>query len=96
MDKASSFLDAARSHNMVVSGATIRIKEANTKIVRQRNWAMNKAKELIQQSSLPGAESPESDMKVRTITVKGDVVFKQERCDLKGSFRGAYSHLSLP
>ena len=93
---AKAFLEAAKSHVMTIGGQNIRIKKANTKIILQRNWAMKKAIELIQQSGVPGAATAKMDWQERTIKIKDDIVFKQEKLELKGSFLGAVSQLSLP
>ena len=57
---------------------------------------MKKAIELIQRSGVPGAATAKMDRQERTIKIKDDIVFKQEKLELKGSFLGAVSQLSLP
>ena len=93
---AGSFLEAAKSHTMVANGKNIRIKKTNTKIILQRNWSLKEAHKLVLQSGVPGAAAAKLDWQERVIKIGDDIVFKQSKFELKGSFLGVASHLALP
>ena len=68
---------------------------AKTARNKQRDWALTKAEELLTKDQ-PGKKVEKGRGSDRTVKVDGEVAFKQETEDAKGSFVAAYSRLSLP
>ena len=72
-----------------------RVAQANTKLGKQRNWALKKAEELLK------AAAPDGTVEVlrkpeRKVTVNSVTAFFQPPHVPRGSFEGQYSHLQLP
>ena len=93
-DSAEAFLKDAKAADKAtikVSGQDISLKLALTKLQRSRNWAINKAMELIKAAGGISVTREKGTLKI------GDsVVFSQPKGDPRGQFDGAYSHLVLP
>jgi hypothetical protein len=93
-ERALAALGGKGKHFTTIGGSEVSMKMDVTKINRERNWAIYKAKELI--ASSPGGANASIDMKERQIKVGGMIAFKQEQNDTQGSFCGVFSTLSLP
>ena len=91
-DAAKSFMKEAGSGQFPIQGITV--KPAMSKINRQRNYAIQKAEEMIKERA-PGKEV-KADLKQRIVTLEGSTVFEQTSSELGGTFRGTMSSLRLP
>ena len=85
-DAAKSFMKEAGSGQFPIQGITV--KPALGKINRQRNYAIQKAEEMIKEVK--------ADLKQRIVTLEGGTVFEQTSSELGGTFRGTMSSLRLP
>ena len=80
----------------------IKIRFAKTRKQMRRNWAMNKALELLKAEPLATNKQVEADWKVagnrghRSVKVDGVVAFDQNASDLSGDFKNNFVHLALP
>jgi hypothetical protein len=88
------FFDAAKDENLSVSGSTIKIKKGVSKFNKSRTWALLKGRDVVAASD--GGASATVDMKERCVKVGTDVVFQQGKDECRGSFCGAFAHLTLP
>ena len=100
-DAARDALTAMKDSEFTASGATIRIKQARSKLNGQRNVSIRKAEELIKAHG--GALGQEtkinwatSDPRVRTVTVNDTVAFCQGRNVVVGIFQHLFDDLVLP
>ena len=76
-------------------GKDVRIKRAITDLDRRRNWALNKADELVKAD--PRAARKKVEIKDRSVLVDGAVAYAQkERHDPSGQFDGEFANLKLP
>jgi hypothetical protein len=79
----------------------LKIEYARTRAQKARNWAIRKAEELIkvEMSKRSGKKSIKIDwtMPTRKIVFNDtEVVFQQEKEELRGKFLGSFAKLSLP
>ena len=82
--------------------SVLKIRPAKTKKQQHRNWAVNKAIELIKADPKSANAQQEVNWQVggkrshQQIKVNGQVVFEQCPSDYAGNFLGAFQHLFLP
>ncbi len=90
-----AFFDAVKDSSCTVLGKTLKIKKAVTKFNRSRNWALLKAKELIE--SAPGGTGATAQLgKDRNVKVGNVIAFEQKPHESRGTFLGPFSSLTLP
>ena len=101
--QARMITEGVRSRKLVLDGhAAVKIKPALTDIDKTRNWALSKAREIVQASPLNSEKSVTVQKGDRSGSVRGVYVndiaaFTQADRFAKGwSFVGSYSHLKLP
>ena len=77
-----------------VGGKKLRLISVKTACFKQRDWALNKAEELLKAEA--GEGTVEVDRKERKVKVNGAVAFEQEKEEARGSFQESFAHLALP
>ena len=92
-DAAREFLKAAGGECEML-GKKVDVKAAKTKFFRQRDWALGKAKEVLEKTK--GGKDATADWKSRVVKVGSTVAFEQEADEAAGHFCGKFAHLSLP
>ena len=95
-DEARNLVKAVKDRGVTyeVEGKKLRLAPAKTAFFKQRDWAFNKAEELLKANAAGG--KVEVERKERTVKVNGAEAFKQQKEDSKGSFLGSFAHLALP
>ena len=77
-----------------MGGKKLRLISVKTACFKQRDWALNKAEELLKAEA--GKGTVKVDRKERKVKVNGAVAFKQEKEEARGSFQESFAHLALP
>ena len=92
-DAAREFLKQAKGSTHL-RGASVSVRPGKSKLNAQRDWALHKARELLE------AAAPQKKVELvrnsRSVTVDSVVAFKQEKNEAGGTFCGNYGHLALP
>ena len=84
-----------------IDGNEFRVQNAKTRRQISRNWAVNKAKELLERDSRSQGKSVEIDWKdpaaknKRSVSANGQQAFVQNEDDFCGRFLEPYSHLFI-
>ena len=76
----------------------LKIARARTQFQRARNYAMRKAKELLDKYPLTQNQTTTIDwtMPTRTVNLNNTPLFSQGKLDLTGTFTSTYAHLTIP
>ena len=91
-DAAKKFSNEADATKFPIKD--IMVKPALSKINRQRNYAVQKAEEIIK-AKFPNKDA-QFDRKDRTLSIDGAAVFKQVPNELGGTFSGVMAGSNLP
>eukprot|EP00973_Karenia_brevis_P035902 4953134-Karenia_brevis.AAC.1 len=93
---AVAFLNKVKNESLEVNGSDIKFKKALTKVNAARNWALRKAKDLIDDASEGHHKPVKIDWPSRTVKANDVVAFSQIKSQLKGTFHAPFANLSLP
>ena len=85
-----------RGSEVRAQGTKLKVAPALTKLNKSRNWALNKAHELVRGAATDGATVEVQKKPERKVLVNGDPAFEQPKDVSKGSFVGLFTHLELP
>ena len=82
----------------LTGGTEVQVKPDRTKVNGQRNYALRAAADLIKMTPAASGKQVSIDWIgiPRAVKVNNTIAFEQQRDELKGSFRGEFSHLHLP
>ena len=85
-----------KDSSLKVGNESISPKYGLTKINGARNWALREAEKLIKDLMGGSPDDIETDWKKRIIQKGTTTLFDQQPGELKGTFLGACSSLTLP
>ena len=98
-DIVREFLEKAKNHTFDMTGTTIGVKKAITKINAARNWALGEAQKRIAVLEAVTGAAVKVEVKIdwseRCVKHGVDVVFSQTPAELKGTFYGIAASLTL-
>ena len=92
-DSRDNFLKEASGDDCEAGGAKVKVKEALPHFFRQRDWALNRAADLVKTPA--GTRKVSLERNSREVKVGAVVAFKQEKEDAEGTFLGEFSNLTL-
>ena len=93
-DAAKAFFKLAEKSTLKVGSDELTVKMARSKINTTRNWAIRKAHELLKAAAI--GKKVDIEWKERVVKVDDIECFVQGKMELRGSFMGNYSTLTLP
>ena len=95
-DDVSEVMKITKDSSFKIGDVSISPKKGLTKINGARNWALREAEKLIKEFMGGSQDDIKIDWKKRTIEKGTTPLFDQQPSDLKGTFLGACSSLTLP
>jgi len=92
-DAAREFLKEAKGEVLLV-GSTVKVKTGKTQLAEQRDWALFKAKEILEKAA--SGREVKLLLADRAVEVDSEAALAQRKEDTKGHFTGEFAHLHLP